>query len=1020
MTLTNAAITNNRTTWILFAVLLLAGLQAFKDLPRAYDPGFIIRAAQVVTYLPGASSDRMEELVTNQIEQVIQEIPELDFVTSTSKTGVSIVVANIKENYTSMRPIWDDLRRKIQAVTPDLPEGIVGPIVNDEFGDVYGIVIALTAEGYTYSEMKTIADNARDDLLSLEDAAKIDLLGIQDERVFVEYDNAKLAELNLSPGILSSMIKSRNIIVPGGSIVIGNERIELEPSGNFETVEDIGNTILPIPGSKNVVYLRDIAQVTSGYVDPPSSLVRFKGEDAIGIAISMREGGNNIELGEQVRHELFRLAQEYPIGVDFNVVNFSPKEVDDKVKGFVVNLLQAIAVVAAVMLLSLGLRTGLIVSLLIPASMLAALLLMINLEIGLDQISLAALIIALGMLVDNGIVMSESILVQMKEGKSPMDSALSSANELKMSLLTSSLTTAAAFLPIYLAESAVGEFTASLFKVVTITLLCSWLISMTVVPMLCVYFLRVGNGVSSESSKVQQLYERFLRVCLRFRFLVLLSVAGAFVGAVLLMQQVPKIFFPPSDRLYFKMEVEFPIGADIQATASMTAAFDRFLGQNLKVSEKRASGVTSWISYIGQGGPRFVLNHTPEPASPNYSLFVINVTDQYVIDESMSALDEFAINTFPDLKITLKRIENGTPVKNPVEYRLYADDVDTLFERAELLKAKMASVPELRNIVDNWGIQSKKFEVVVDQTRARRAGISSEDIAVSLQTGLSGLELTEYRRGEDIIPVMLRSQAADRQDIAKLEGLSVYVQSTGESLPLKQVADLRLIWEPAKILRRDRKKSITIGAQLTGDATAIEGFSKVTPWLEEQATSWELGSGFELGGEIESSGKANDSITEKLPIAAFIILILLVAQFNSLRKPAIILVTIPLGFIGVSVGLFLANSFFGFMTLLGVISLAGIVINNAIVLLERIDLEIEENGLDPFDAILSAGKRRLRPILLTTATTVLGMLPLYFGGGLMWEPMAVAIIAGLLFSTLLTLVLVPVLYSLLYRVTECN
>ncbi|WP_197466181.1 efflux RND transporter permease subunit, partial [Oleiphilus sp. HI0080] len=313
-----------------------------------------------------------------------------------------------------------------------------------------------------------------------------------------------------------------------------------------------------------------------------------------------------------------------------------------------------------------------------------------------------------------------------------------------------------------------------------------------------------------------------------------------------------------------------------------------------------------------------------------------------------------------------------------------------------------------------------KFEVVIDQARARRAGISSEDIAVSLQTGLSGLELTEYRRGEDIIPVMLRSQAADRQDIAKLEGLSVYVQSSGESLPLKQVADLRLIWEPAKILRRDRKKSITIGAQLTGDATAIEGFSRVTPWLEKQAKKWELGSGFELGGEIESSGKANDSITEKLPVAAFIILILLVAQFNSLRKSAIILVTIPLGFIGVSVGLFLANSFFGFMTLLGVISLAGIVINNAIVLLERIDLEIEDNGLAPFEAILSAGKRRLRPILLTTATTVLGMLPLYFGGGLMWEPMAVAIIAGLLFSTVLTLVLVPVLYSLLYRVTECN
>lgn len=1016
MSITQSAIVNNRTTWVLFIVLILAGLQAFKDLPRAYDPGFVIRAAQVVTYLPGASSDRMEELVSNQIEQVIQEIPELDFVTSTSKTGVSIVVANVKESYTEMRPIWDDLRRKIEAVESDLPEGIIGPIVNDEFGDVFGIVIALTAEGYSYSEMESIADDVRDDLLGLADAAKVDLYGIQEERIFVEYDNSKLTELNLSPSILSSMIKSRNIIVPGGSIVIGQERLELEPSGNFEKIEDIENTILPIPGSKNVVYLRDIARVTSGYVDPSSSLVRYNGEPAIGIAVSMREGGNNIELGNQVTEELQRLSKLFPIGVDFNVVNFSPKEVDDKVKGFVVNLLQAIAVVAAVMLLSLGLRTGMIVSLLIPSSMLAALLIMYNIDIGLDQISLAALIIALGMLVDNGIVMSESILVQMREGKKAVEAAVESAAELKMSLLTSSLTTAAAFLPIYLAESAVGEFTSSLFKVVSITLLCSWLISMTVIPMLCVYLLKAKPIDENEQSAAQNLYESFLRVCLNHRFFVVGTVFAALIGSGYLMQLVPKIFFPPSDRLYFKMELELPLGTDIRGTEEMAQSFSDMLASDLRVNEDGAVGVTSWVSYIGQGGPRFVLNHTPESASPNYSLFLINVNSVDAIDHSMAVLNDFAFQNYPDAKVTLKRIENGTPVKNPVEFRLYGKDIDTLFQRVAALKAQMATMPELRNISDDWGVQTKKFEVVIDQARARRAGISSEDIAISLQTGLSGLELTEYRRGEDIIPVMLRSKAADRQDISKLEGLSVYVQSSGESLPLKQVADLRLIWEPAKILRRDRNKAVTVGAQLIDGVTASEAFAKLTPWIEEQSQSWELGASYEPGGELESSGDANKSIAEKLPIAGFIILVLLVAQFNSLRKPAIILMTIPLGFIGVAVGLVVANSFFGFMTLLGVISLAGIVINNAIVLLERIELEINENGLSAYNAILTAGKRRLRPILLTTATTVLGMLPLYLGGGEMWEPMAVAIIAGLLFSTLLTLIIVPVLYSLLYRV----
>lgn len=1016
MNLTKAAITNNRTTWVLFIVLLLAGVQAFENLPRAYDPGFVIRAAQVITYLPGASPDRMEELVTNQIEQVIQEIPELDFVSSTSKTGVSIVIANIKESYKDMRPIWDDLRRKIDSVESDLPSGVIGPIVNDEFGDVYGIVLALTAEGYSYAEMKDVADSVRDDLLSLPDAAKVDLHGIQQERVFVEYDNAKLSELNLSPALLSSMIKSRNIIVPGGSIVMGKERIELEPSGNFETVEEIGNTILPLPGSKSVVYLRDIAKVSAGYVDPPSSLVRFNGQSAIGIAISMREGGNNILLGEQVRKELNRLQTEYPIGVDFNIVSFSPHEVDEKVKGFVVNLLQAIGVVAAVMLLSLGLRTGLIVSLLIPASMLAALLVMYYLDIGLDQISLAALIIALGMLVDNGIVMSESILVQMREGKKALEAAIDSASELRLSLLTSSLTTGAAFLPIYLAESAVGEFTSSLFKVVTITLLCSWVISMTVIPMLCVYFLKASPKTEEKDSIVQRAYESILKACLNRRLLVVLVAVASLFGAAYLMQFVPKIFFPPSDRLYFKMELEYPLGMDIESTKLLAEDFSRVLSTDLQTNDERSSGVSSWVSYIGAGGPRFVLPHTPEPASPNYALFVVNVSDLGAIDRSMRLLEAYAFEQYPDVKITLKRIENGTPVKNPVEFRLYAKDSDLLFERVAALKEKMSTMPELRNISDNWGVQTKKFEVIVDQARARRAGISSEDIAISLQTGLSGLELTQYRRGEDIIPVVLRTKEADRQDIAKLEGLSVYVQATGEALPLKQVADLKLVWEPAKILRRDRKKAVTIGAQLVEGVTAQQAFSALTPWLEQQAKHWELGAGFELGGELESSGKANESIAEKLPIAAFIILVLLVAQFNSLRKPAIILATIPLGFIGVSIGLVLAQSFFGFMTLLGVISLAGIVINNAIVLLERIELEITKNGMAPFDAILAAGKRRLRPILLTTATTVLGMLPLYLGGGEMWEPMAVAIIAGLLFSTMLTLILVPVLYSLFYRV----
>ncbi|MGB1271038.1 MAG: efflux RND transporter permease subunit, partial [Endozoicomonas sp.] len=792
----------------------------------------------------------------------------------------------------------------------------------------------------------------------------------------------------------------------------------------FESVDDIRHTIVPIPGSSpqesnRVVYLEDIAKIKRGYVDPPSSKVHSSGQLALGLGLSMREGGNNIRMGEQVQQVLNQLNSTYPIGIDFNVINFSPKEVEDKVNDFVSNLVQAVMVVAAVMLIALGPRTGLIVASLIPVSMIAAMLVMSLFDIGLDQISLAALIIALGMLVDNGIVMAESILVQMNSGKKPVAAAIDSANELRVPLLTSSLTTAAAFLPIYLAESAVGEFTASLFLVVTITLLCSWMLSMTLIPLLCVLFLKIKKETTDYTDYENGFYLQYRQLLtrlLKHRTITLVATALLFAVAMSGFKYVPKIFFPPSDRLYFKTELELPLGTAIERTEAIVTELEAFIARELQVSDQRSEGVTNWISHIGTGGPRFVLQHSPEPASPNYGLMVINTTSAEVIDDLITRLGHYAFEHFPDLQVTSQRIASGMSVTNPVEIRLSGKETDELFSLVEALKQQMATVPGLRNISDDWGQRIKKLKVVINQPRALRVGATSQDIALSLQSGLSGLELTQYREGEDVIPVMLRSVEADRQDIGKLESLSVYIQSTGKSVTLKQVADIEVTWEPAKVLRRGGFKTVTVGAQLASGVTAAEAFAQLQPWLEKQQKTWPTGYRYELGGEAESSGKGNQSIGEKLPIAAFIILILLVAQFNSLRKPAIILATIPLGMVGVIIGLLVARSFFGFMTLLGVISLAGIVINNAIVLLERIKYEIDANGLSSQEAIIVAAQRRLRPILLTTATTVLGMIPLYLGGGEMWEPMAVAIIAGLLFSTVLTLGLVPVLYSVLYRV----
>ena len=1025
MNITRLAIQNNRTTIVFLVVLVLLGVDAFNKIPRAYDPGFIIRVAQVITYFPGGSPERVEELISDKIEKVVQEIPQLDFVKSESRTGISIVTVNIKESYSDMRPIWDNLRRKVDKVKGDMPSGAIGPNVNDEFGDVFGVVMALTGEGYSYSELKDVAEAARDELLRIPEAAKVEIHGTQDERIFVEYNNARLAELNLTPLQLSNILASQNVVVPGGSVRVGRERIELEPSGNFESINDITRATILLPGSDDVIHLEDIATVKRDYKDPKSSIVKSSGVPALAVAVSMREGGNNIKLGEDVLATIKRFESQLPIGVEFEMINFSPKEVDDKVDDFMGNLIQAVLVVAAVMLFSLGLRTGLVVSALIPMSMIATVFVMNYLNIGLDQISLAALIIALGMLVDNGIVMSESIMVEMENGKSPLEAAVHSAGELRVPLLTSSLTTSAAFLPIFLAENAMGEYTAALFQVVTITLLCSWVLSLTMIPLLCMFLLKVnkGNGGQKPASEddtfdsgFYPFYRRFLLVLLKNRVATVAAIVLLFFVSLQALKLVPNIFFPPSDRPFFKLDIELPIGTAVEQTEWVVEDVERYLN-TLKANEEDPKGIRNWITYIGSGGVRYLLTHSPKPASPGYALMIINTTGADVNGELMSNIESYINDNHPDAQATARLIENGKAIVNPVEVRVFGNDVDKLFNIVDEIKQKLGNVSGLKNVSDDWGQRIKKLTINVDQERARRVGVTSQDVAISLQTGLSGYEMTEYREGTTSIPVVLRTESADRQDLGKIESLSVFSQATGNSVPLVQVADIGVEWEPAKILRRDRLKTVAVGAQLDGSITAAQGFTQLQPWLEESSKSWPIGFYFEYGGELESSGASSQAIADKLPIAIFIIILLLVMQFNSLRKPFIILSTIPLGVIGVIWGLVIANSFFGFMTLLGIISLAGIVINNAIVLLERIKLEIEENGLAPQVAIIEAAQRRMRPILLTTATTVFGLIPLYLGGGEMWEPMAVGIMAGLMFSTLLTLGFIPVLYALLYKIS---
>ena len=1022
MNLTRHAIDKRVVTFVALAAVAASGIAAYQTLPRAEDPGFIVRNAIVKTRFPGASPERVELLVTDKLEKAIQEIPEVAHITSESRTGQSIVTVEIRESVTELRPVWDSLRRKVDSAAAELPEG-VAPVVDDELGDVFGTVLAITSDGFSYAELNEIAGQVRDFVLKIDDVASVDIHGAQDERVYVDFDNARLAGLGLSAAGLQSILQSSNIIIPGGAVETPVERIVLDPTGNFTSLDDIRRALLTLPGTAETVYLGDVAEVRRGYADPPRVRVRVNGQPALVLAVAMREGGNIVRLGGNIRAAVAELEGRYPVGVAFDILAFQPDVVDRAVSTFVNSILQAVGIVLACMLLFLGLRTGLVVATLVPMTILATLMLMRYLGIGLDKMSLVSLIIALGLLVDNAIVMSESILVRMQAGEKAREAALASAKELRIPLLISSLTTIAAFLPIVLAESAVGEYTAPLAQVIAITLLSSWLLAITMIPLLCMLFLRVrprpAAGGAHPAEFDTPFYRRYRGVLGALLRRPLLTVAGALalLGAALgMFRFIDQSFFPDSTEVLFTGDFELPYGSSFAYTERAMLDVERFLSEELAAGDGR-EGVRNWAFFVGAGAPRFALGYRPVQGHAGYAAFIGNASSLAALGGVMHRLRGYVEANHPDIDVTLKPLATGPGGGSPVEIRLSGDNEAVLFELADEVKAHLASLPGTRNISDNWGAQAKKLVVNIDNSRARRAGISNRDIAVSLRTALSGSTVTEYREGDKAIPVVLRSEVGDRDDIGKLESINVYAQS-GRNVALRQVADIELAFEPSRILRRDLSRTLSVQCDIESGsgASAFSTAAAAGAWLAARQADWPVGYGYEIGGTFESSASANAAIAAKLPVAGILILLLLVGQFNSVRKPLIVVLTIPLSLIGVVAGLLLTGESFGFMTLLGVISLAGIVINNAIVLLDRIRIEIEDNGLAPPRAVLEAAQRRLRPIVLTTATTAGGLLPLWFGGDPLFVSMAVAILFGLVFATFLTLSVVPAFYCLLFGI----
>lgn len=1014
--LTKLSIKNSVFTLSMLAVLLLSGIRSFNSMPRDDMPPFLIRYMTVVTSYPGASPERVENLISDKIEKVVQEVPEVDYITSESRTGISIVSISLKESVFELQPVFDRLRRKVESAKSTLPEGCSVKI-DDEVGDVFGVIVGLTAEGYSYAEIKDIADDIRDELIKLPDAAKVEISGAQTEKIYVEFNDARLLETGLTKSKLSSIISSTNIIIPGGEIKVGDRRIILEPTGNFEAIRDLENIVVSSINGK-IIRLGDLTTIRRGYVEPRQSLVTINGKQGLAIGINLKKGGNIINLGIQVDEKLDSLRETYPYGVEFERVASQDFVVEKSVNDFVSNLIQSVVVVLGVMLVFLGLRTGIVVASLIPSAIVTTLFVMGIFGTGLNNVTLASLIIALGMLVDNGIVMSESVIVKMEEGKTSLDAAVESSKELMLPLLTSTITTSAAFMAFFLADSVMGEIMGNLFVVVTIALMSSWVLTLTIIALFCVYGIKVSKKQESKSSvfdSISEKYKSFLLFCLKRPFVSISSILIMFFLSILLFGKVPFIFMSKSDRALVTVNVELPVGTAIETTEKLVNDIEGYVKKELYTDGSK-EGVLSWSSYIGEGAPKYDLGYNPPESSPNAAHILLNTSSDPANDIIIEKLDDFIFENFPDATYRVSRLISGGGSVNPIEIRLSGDSINGLYEKMEEIKEKLRTIPGAKNIDDNWGLKTKKLVVDINSTSAQLAGITNQDIAISLQTILSGAETGSFREGDKNIPILMKNEKADSLKVEDLETINIYAQQTGKAVPLSQVADIRVEWQPTKILRRDLTRTITITSDVKTGYTANEITSILKPWLAEKSGNWGGGFFYELGGDAEGSSDAMGAVGEKLPISLFIIILVLIAQFNSLRKPLIIVLTIPLGLIGVVAGLYLTGSYFGFMAFLGLISLAGIVINNAIVLIDRIEIEQRDNKKDGAKAIVDAGIQRLRPILLTTATTSFGLIPLWLGGGVMWEPMAISIIFGLLFATILTLVFVPLLYSLFFQI----
>ncbi len=1027
MNLTGLSLKYNRITILALVVVVILGLMEYKNLSRDSMPPFTVRIARIVTQFPGASPERVESLISDKVEKVLQEIPEVKTVTSISRTGVSIIKVTIKDDVpeSKLQAIWDLARRKIDNIKKDLPEGIYGPNLNDEdIGVVYGIFVGLESDGFEYNELKAFADDLRDDLIALDDAAKVIIGGAVEERIYIEYNDAKLARVGLTAGQLQNIISESNIIIPSGQINLGEERIILESSGNFESLQAIQNLAIPVGRQGETVLLQDLAKVERAYVSPKQSIVRVNGNQSLALYISVKEGANLIELGKDV-DKLIKLYNEskLPLGIKAMRISSQDIAVQQKIDVFIENVFQSIVIVLLVILLVLGWRPSIIVASMVPGTMVLTFLLMGLFDVGLNQVTLASLIMALGMLVDNGIVMVEGQLEKLQAGQSKFEASVNSAKEYMVPLLISTLTTSAAFLAFYLADGTMGDMMGNIFLVITMALLSSWVMAFTIIPLFGNALLKVTHGDDAHKTvfdRFKSSYNRVLEWTLKKPILAIVAITLLFFFSLYGFRFIPSIFMPPSDRSLVVVDINYPLGTKIETTDSRVALLDNYIKDSLLVDETVKEGIMGWSSFIGKGPEAYDLGYSPGESNSAYAHMLLNTTSDLANDLVIRKLRDFSSKYLFDAEIKISRLVGSGGAAAPIEIRIKGDDPNELFRIADRIKTKLFQTPGAIDVTDDWGSRIKKIYVKIDEYKLSRAGLTNQDVAISLLTSLDGFEVGEFRDNEQTIPITMKREGTENISFTDIKNINVFSQARGTSIPLSQVAEIEVPWQYSKILRRNLKRSLIIQAGVADGFLASDIMVEaIRPMMEEESSKWNAGYTFEYGGDAEGSNDAMGAVIKNLPLCFFIIILLLVIQFNSIRKASIIFMTIPLAIVGVTFGLLGAGSVFSFTAFLGIISLSGIIINDAIVLVDKIGTELNE-GKGLIESIKQAANHRFSPILLTTLTTSCGMIPLWTGGGALWSPMAITIIFGLLFGTIILLLFVPAVFTLLYKNPQEN